>query len=160
MDCTTHRGRFVDCRKHRGRSLDCRTHKVCSTAHTGPSLQSSIIHNIVRWRTYRFAYHADIEKMYRQILIHPKDRKFQKILWRFNHNDPFNIYELNTVTYGLAPHAFQAIRVLLQLAIDESDKFHKASKLISENMYVDDALFGADSIPEAIELSREFLDLF
>ena len=76
----------------------------------------------------------------------------------FNPNDPLNVYELNTVTYGLAPSAFQAILVLLQLAIDESEKFPKASRLIFENMYVDDASFGGDSILEAIDISREFSD--
>ena len=86
---------------------------------TGPSLQTSIVHNLTRCGTYRYVFHTDIEKMYGQILIHPEDRKFQKILWCFNPYDPLSIYELNTVTYGLAPSAFQAIRALHQLAVDE-----------------------------------------
>ena len=93
--------------------------------------------------------------MYRQILIHSEHRKFQKILWHFNPNDPLNIYELNNVTYGLAP---STIRALHQLAIVERNRFPNVVKFISENMYVDDALFGADSIQESIDISRKFSD--
>lgn len=37
--------------------------------------------------------------MYRQILVHPKDRPFQQIIWRFDAKQPLQTYALNTVTY-------------------------------------------------------------
>ena len=127
---------------------------------TGPSLQSSIVNNLIRWRNVQFAYHADIAKMYRQIRMHPEDCKFQNVLWRFSSNEPIKVYQLNTVTYGIVPSAYHAIRCLRQLAIDESSNFSRnVLDLILNNMYVDDALFGADTIDEAIELSKEFSNL-
>ena len=57
--------------------------------YTGQSLQTSIVMLIIRWRLYHYAYSTDIEKMYRQINIHPKDRKFQQIIWRNNSREKF-----------------------------------------------------------------------
>ena len=127
--------------------------------YVGPSLQTNVSVILARWRFFKFAYVADITKMYRQIFIHPSDRKFQKILWRSNPNDPLLLYELNTVTYGIASSAFQAIRSLKQLALEEADAFPKASKVILDNMYVDDSLFGADTMTEAISLAQSFSEL-
>lgn len=43
---------------------------------------------------------ADVEKMYRQINIHPDGRDLQRIVWRTNESEPIQTYTLNTVTYG------------------------------------------------------------
>lgn len=51
---------------------------------------------LLRWRRHRFFFVTDIEKMFRQILIHP-DRRFQRILWRSKATDRIQEYELNTV---------------------------------------------------------------
>ena len=127
--------------------------------HTGPSLQSNIVFIIIRWRMLKYVYTADIAKMYRQVLIHPDDRKFQRILWRFKLTDDISICELNTVTYGLGPSAYQAIRCLRQLASDEASRYPDVVNILLENMYVDDCLFGADSKDEAISLSNQLTDL-
>ena len=87
--------------------------------------------------------------------MYPDDWKFHKILWYFNFNDTLNIYELNTVTYGLVSSVFQTLR---KLAIDERDKFGKGARLIFENIYVYDAFFGVESILEAANLSRKFIE--
>ncbi|XP_015585805.1 uncharacterized protein LOC107263274 [Cephus cinctus] len=46
---------------------------------TGTTIQETLLKQILRFRTHRFVITADIEKMYRQIWVHPDDRKFQKI---------------------------------------------------------------------------------
>ena len=95
--------------------------------------------------------------MYRQILIHPDDRKYQRILWRNSSNDCISIFNLNTVTYGVGPSAFQALRCLRQLAQEASQS--AACRVIEDNMYVDDCLFGHDTVDEAINVSRELSNL-
>ena len=45
------------------------------------------------------------------------------------------------------------------MAADESNKFPNAVKLIFDNMYINGALFGADSPEDAISISQEFTDL-
>ena len=118
-----------------------------------------IINILIGWRILRFVYHSDIAKMYRQIHVHPDDRKYQRILRRSNPSQSLSVYELYTVTYGIGPSAYQSIRALHQLAADESSKFPQASKLVFKNMYVDDVLFGADDIDDAISLAQELSNL-
>lgn len=49
----------------------------------GPTIQPELIDTFMRWRLHKVALVADIEKMYRQILIAPEDRRFHKIVYRF-----------------------------------------------------------------------------
>ena len=65
---------------------------------TGPNLLPMLSDLIINWRNYRFVFVEDIEKMYRQIEIHSKDRRFQCILWRSDPNGSINVFELSTLT--------------------------------------------------------------
>ncbi|KMQ84566.1 hypothetical protein RF55_17540, partial [Lasius niger] len=67
--------------------------------HTGPNLLPALADILLRWRRHRFVIATDIEKMYRQILLHPEDRGLQRILWRNKTNEETKEYWLNTVTY-------------------------------------------------------------
>lgn len=48
----------------------------------GPTLQSSLIEIVMRFRFHQIALIGDLRKMYRQIKLHESDRDFQRILWR------------------------------------------------------------------------------
>ena len=50
--------------------------------HAGPNLLSNLVDLVCRWRMYKYVLPADVEKMYRQILVHNQDQHFQSILWR------------------------------------------------------------------------------
>jgi len=75
----------------------------------GPVLQDNLIDIVMRFRFYPIAITADLQKMYRQVLVHQKDRDFQRILWRFSFDEPVREYRLNTVTYGQACVSYLAI---------------------------------------------------
>ena len=68
--------------------------------------------------------------MYRQVLLHPDDQDFQRILWRKTSRKGPDVYRLRTVTYGLACASFLAIRVIHQLANDEGMRFPIGSRAI------------------------------
>ncbi|TGZ49471.1 hypothetical protein DBV15_11972 [Temnothorax longispinosus] len=88
---------------------------------TGPNLLPALVEILLRWRCHRFVFAADIEKMYRQIEVHPEDRDLQRIIWRESPSDI--LLEFLLITYGLACSAFLAIRTLHQLAKDEGVEF-------------------------------------
>ena len=46
----------------------------------GPTIQNDLLELIMRIRMHQYAFTADIEKMYRQILVHPNDQWWQQIL--------------------------------------------------------------------------------
>ncbi|XP_072152033.1 uncharacterized protein [Bemisia tabaci] len=127
--------------------------------HTGPKLQADIVQTLLKFRTYKVAMAADICKMFRQILIRPEDRKYQHILWRQDESEPIREYELCTVTYGMAASPFLTNRVLKQLAKEEWAEFPEACKSLSEDIYIDDWLFGHVSIPRAIQLRDAAIEL-
>jgi len=66
-----------------------------------------------------------MEKMYRQIRVHPDDGKFQRILWKDEQGNQCT-YELRTVTYGLGCAPFLALRAVSQLVKDEGHNYPKA----------------------------------
>lgn len=111
----------------------------------GPTIQDDIFTLIIRFRTHRYALTADIEKMYPQILIHPGDTRYQRILYRNNPMDKIKTFQLNTVTYGTSCAPFLAIRVLHQLADDEGKEHPIAAHILKRDFYVDDLLTGSNT---------------
>ncbi|XP_024889572.1 uncharacterized protein LOC112465975 [Temnothorax curvispinosus] len=89
----------------------------------GANLLPALVDVLTRWRWHRYAFITDIEKMYRQILIHPDDRTYQCILWCCALLALVCVYRLFTVTYGLACAPFLAIRTLQQLAHNEQSRY-------------------------------------
>ncbi|KAH0949513.1 hypothetical protein HN011_008646, partial [Eciton burchellii] len=86
--------------------------------------------------------------MFRQILVKSTDADFQRILWRSNLESPLQHYRLRTITYGLASASYLAMRVLQQLAIDDGHRVPAVVSIIENSIYVDDILFGQDSLHE------------
>ncbi|XP_076382764.1 uncharacterized protein LOC143260624 [Megalopta genalis] len=128
------------------------------TLHTGPKIQDDLLCILLRFRIHQYVITGDIEKMYRQFLVRPEDRQYQRILWRDNKNC-VKTYELNTVTFGLSAPPYLAIRCLKQLAQDEGHQFPFAAKILQRDFYVDDALTGASTIQEALTLRNELTQL-
>ncbi|XP_046615350.1 uncharacterized protein LOC124302827 [Neodiprion virginianus] len=138
-----------------GSALTTRKISINSLQYAGAKLQNDLADVITRWRRYAYVFTADIEKMYRQIGVHPDDWDLQRILWRKNPQDPVSTYQLCTVTYGLKSAPYLALRVLRQLAADEKSRFSLAVNIIEREIYVDDVLSGADDVEGATEKIRQ-----
>ncbi|XP_058449407.1 uncharacterized protein LOC131429350 [Malaya genurostris] len=121
----------------------------------GPIVQPSLLTIVLNFRSPKFVFIADIEKMFRQVWVHPADRKLQQVLWRSDTSQPVHRYQLTTITYGTASAPYLATRVLNQLAEDEGAKFPLGARIIREGFYVDDVLTGSDDIDELIESSKQ-----
>ncbi|XP_077275276.1 uncharacterized protein LOC143904452 [Temnothorax americanus] len=125
----------------------------------GPTLQEDLFSIVTRFRTHRYVLTADIEKMYRQVRVHPEDVKYQMILWRKGPNDPIRILVLTTATYGTIPASFLVVRSLQQLSKDERRRFPLACRVLLEDFYMDDALTGTSNLEEAQRLRDELIEL-
>ncbi|XP_073811753.1 uncharacterized protein [Musca autumnalis] len=125
--------------------------------HTGPVLQNDLTLLILNWRSYRYVFNGDIQKMYRQIRVNSAHTPYQRILFRKNPGDPIQDFELQTVTFGVNSAPYLAIRTILQLANDIQKQFPLASKILRTSMYVDDALVGAHDVPSAIQARDEVI---
>ncbi|XP_070510435.1 uncharacterized protein [Cardiocondyla obscurior] len=125
----------------------------------GATLQDGIIDIMLRFRLPAIAITSDIQKMYRQVLLHPDDRDYQRILWRFEQRDPVEEYRLNTVTYGQSSAPYLAIRSVRRLAEEESERFPRAARVLLTDMYVDDIITGAETEQEAMEVITELKEV-
>lgn len=121
----------------------------------GPTVQDSLFDIVLRFRMYKYAFTADVSKLYRQVLVSPEHRKFQRILWRENRTDPLKELELSTVTYGTAAAPYLATRAMVQLARDEHDNYPTASESVLKSVYIDDVLDGADTLADAKQLQND-----
>ncbi|XP_062538989.1 uncharacterized protein LOC134207281 [Armigeres subalbatus] len=130
-------------------------HSLNDALLTGPVIQDDLLDLMLRFRKHPIALVADVEKMYRQIRIHPEDTCLQRVFWRFDLSDPIEVYELQTVTYGLSPSSFLATRVIQKLAEDIGYRYEHAASKISKDFYMDDFISGADSIEQARVLRQE-----
>lgn len=123
----------------------------------GPTIQKDIITIILGFREHNYVITADIEKMYRQVLIREQDRKYQRVLW--GEGDSIKTYELNTVTFGLSSAPFLAIRCLHQLADDEGYKFPIAANILKNDLYVDNLLSGVDTFEKTLKIRDHITQL-
>ncbi|XP_068914687.1 uncharacterized protein [Tenebrio molitor] len=115
----------------------------------GPVVQQDLFAIITRFRLHNIVISADITKMYRQIQLDKEDRKYQRILWRRDPSHPVQVYELNTVTYGMASSSYLATRCIQQVALEEGSNNPEAQRSIMQDTYVDDLLTGAKTVREA-----------
>ena len=125
--------------------------------HVGPVVQDDLFSILLRYRQHQYVVSADVEKMYRQILVDPSQRMLQQILWRDGPSDPIKIFQLNTVTYGTASAPFLSTRCLVQLA--KECKEDKISNIIKNDFYVDDLLSGADTERELRNIIESVTDI-
>lgn len=127
--------------------------------YVGPKVITDIFSILVRFRLHSYVFSSDISKMYRQILLHPEHRSLHRILWRECSDDKVAIFELNTVTYGTTAAPYLAIRCIRELANQNEQNYPKASKVILEDIYVDDIISGANSIKEAQLMVKQIIEI-
>jgi hypothetical protein len=127
----------------------------------GPNLQQDLQSLLIKWRQYRFAFTADLEKMFRQIWLNKQDQNLQLIVWRDTENTKLRHFKLTTVTYGTKAAPFLAMMTLKQLAYDEKSNYQGSlAPLVLENsFYMDDLIHGSDSLPAAIQLQNDLITL-
>lgn len=121
----------------------------------GPTIQSDLISILLRFRKHKYVIAGDIAKMYRQVLIKPEQRRYQRIFWRSDQDEDLQCFELNTVTFGTASAPFLAIRCLQQIADENAKKFPIAASIIKRDFYVDDLLTGGDTVEDVLQNQQQ-----
>ena len=118
---------------------------------SGPNLNPTAMELLIRFRRWRYALSADIQKAFLQVELDGRDQDVHRFLWRVN--DCVRIMKFVRVTFGIKCSPF-----LLAATIRHHLSLCQPSVVITEltdNMYVDDFLSGADTEAGAHELSIE-----
>ena len=73
----------------------------------GAVVQDGSFEITLRFREHQIVLLADIEKMYKQIRLHPDDAHYQLVFWQENENESLRTYMIPVVLFGSAsaPHS-------------------------------------------------------
>ena len=126
----------------------------------GPTVHSSLVDVLIRFRLNRIALTTDVNRMYRMVLLEESDKDLHRFVWRRDASEPLRDYRMTRVMFGVAASSFAANMAVKQNAADFSLEFPAAAKAVNESFHVDDGLVGADSIEGAISLQRQLQVLF
>lgn len=121
----------------------------------GPQLQEDMRYLVMRWRMKPICFVADVEKMYRQVLVTKEDADYQRILWRHHSTETIKDYRLLRVTFGTASAPYLAVKTLQQLAENECRDNPIAAETIKNDFFMDDLMSGQDTIEQAIEVAKD-----
>ena len=126
----------------------------------GPTIHSSLVDVLLRFRMHRIALVADVSRMYRAVSLSMPDRDYHRFVWRSRPSDPLRDYRMKRVTFGVAASSFAANMSVKQNAINLSSQFPLAAAAVDDSFYVDDCLCGADTVSDAIELQSQLQEMF
>ena len=131
--------------------------------HTGPNLMQDLTGNLLKFRTHRIAFTADIEKAFLQIELNNQDRDTTRFLWLKDINkfvnsvDNLEAYRFCRVLFGAAPSPF-LLNATIRYHLNEKDNW--ITKDLTENLYMDNVVTGTNRDDKALEyysLSRSYL---
>ncbi|XP_067049218.1 uncharacterized protein [Acropora muricata] len=126
----------------------------------GPALQPNLASVLIRFRTHTIGMMADVEKMYLQIKLSPKDQDVHRYLWRdLKADEAPKVYRMLRMTFGVNSSPFLAIATVKAHVNKYAETFPDATREILNNMYVDDCLTGADTDNSALKLQQEMSDI-
>ena len=121
-------------------------------------MMNSVVGVLIRFHKESVALTGDIEAMFHQVRVHPKDLDAFRFLWWSNDN-----LKKNPVPYRMLVHILGATSspacagfCLKQTALDYGKHYDQfIRKIVLENFYVDDCLVSVDSTSKAITVLQQ-----
>ena len=118
---------------------------------TGPDLLQSLIHIVFRFRQYPNAVSADIEGMFLQVGVIPKDQPSLRFLWREDPSTEVAVFQYVRHIFGSKDSPTCANYALKRTATDNAEDFPNVAQSVQTNFYMDDYLESSPTAEEAIQ---------
>ena len=128
--------------------------------YVGEKLQNDVFSILLNFRLYYYVLCTDIRRMFLQILIHPEHRCFLRFLWRYSSSEPVDVFEFNSLVFGLTCSPYLAQRVVKQLCILESPRFPLACEVVERDSYIDDISTSVEEESQLFALYDQLSQLF
>ena len=142
-------------------SAQCNGVSLNDAIYQGPKLQRELFDVLLRFRKYPVALVCDIAEMYLQIEVTPKDRPYQRFLWRdLNQNKEPDEYEFTRVVFGINSSPFLAQLVAQKHAKDNENKLPLAAETVLKSTYMDDSLDSVLNEEQGVKLYHELSKLW
>ncbi|XP_077548213.1 uncharacterized protein LOC144161022 [Haemaphysalis longicornis] len=133
---------------------------------SGPSLIPDVARLLLRFRRYKVAMIADIEKAFLQIGLRESDRDALRFLWfrtspKAGQPLPeLDVWRMTRVPFGATSSPFLLAATLKHHFRSVENRLPVTARLLQDSMYMDDLLIGADTTENAIHMHREILEIF
>ena len=134
-------------------------HSLNNALLTGPDLLQSLIHILFRLRQFPKAVSADIEGMFLQVGVIPKDQPSIRFSWREDPTTEVVVFQYVRHIFGSKDSPSCANYALKWTATDNADKFPKAAQSVQTNFYMDDYLESSPTADEATQKAEDLVKL-
>ena len=124
----------------------------------GSNNMNKMIEILIRWFSYRYAFHTDIAKCYNSVKLDKSHWKYHLYFWHptLDPNHPM-IKVLKTFIYGVKPSGNVAECAIRKTADLTKDIYPKAHRPIHEDIYVDDCASGTHTLEERHDVTEQIL---
>jgi hypothetical protein len=105
----------------------------------GPDYTNSMYSCFLRWRKDMIAVVGDIRKMFNQISLDVRDRRYHRFLWRYGNKDAdVLIFEWERLLFGDKGSPDLAAYAIKLLSNSKKESHPSGSAVLDESTYVDD----------------------
>ena len=126
---------------------------------TGPDLLQSLIHILIRFRQFKSAVSADIEGMFLQVGVIPRDRPSLGFLWREDPASQIAVYQYSRHNFGSKDSPTCANYALKRTGTNNQNDFPQAAQSVHRNFYMDDYLESSPTEEEASNKAKHLVKL-
>ncbi|KAI2648679.1 Gag-Pro-Pol polyprotein [Labeo rohita] len=116
----------------------------------GPTLTSSLLAVLLRFREHSIAISSDIKGMFHQIRLLPEDRPLLRFLWRdLDMEVKPRVYEWQVLPFGTTSSPCCAVFAMQKHILENSQPGEKVRDAVLKAFYVDNYLQSLPSVDEA-----------
>ena len=113
----------------------------------------------IRFRQHKYAVSADIEGLFLQVGVIPKDQPSLRFLWREDPAAEIAVYQYVRHIFGSKDLPTCANYALKRTGSDNKDTFPEAAKSVHRNFYMDDYLESSPTVEEASNKAKDLVTL-
>lgn len=125
----------------------------------GPDLLVNILQPLLKMRMSKYAFTADVSKMFHMMRLTPRDQQCQRILYRERHNEPMKTLILSVMSFGPTSSPFTSQYVKNWNADRWKEVYPVAADTLKHYTYMDDVLTSESTLPIAIETAKQCIKI-
>ncbi|XP_057695374.1 uncharacterized protein LOC130917729 [Corythoichthys intestinalis] len=121
----------------------------------GPTLSSSLLGVLLRFKENKVAISSDVKGMFHQVRLLPEDQSYLRFLWRNTTNEAPEVYQWLVLPFGTVSSPCCATFALQTHVINNSESNEDVRTAVTRCFYVDNWLQSLPSVQQAQSLANK-----